>query len=72
MEKTYKSAESSELYRKINALNLTPSARERALAKLTLAETLVETASWLAVKLMQLGSATPARDAAVSGKLKHQ
>ena len=72
MEKTYKSAESSELYRKINALKLTPSARERALAKLTVAEALVESASWLAAKLMQPGSATPTRSAAVSGKLKHQ
>ncbi len=72
MEKTYKLAESSELYRKIDALKLAPSAREHALAKLTMAETLVGSAIWLATKLMQLGSATPTRDAAVSGKLKHQ
>jgi hypothetical protein len=76
MEKTYKPLESSELYRKINALNLTPSGREHALATLALAETLVDawvnTVSWLAAKLTQASPAAPANRAAVSGKLTHQ
>ncbi len=72
MEKTLNVRESSELYRKINALKLTPAAREQALATLARAENFAGKAIWLFDKIRQLGAATPAGRVAVGAKLKHQ
>jgi hypothetical protein len=71
MEKTFKSPESSELYKKIYALNLSPLAREEAVGALKIAQALVGTAFWVVSKLRKLGSVAPATGATV-GKLKHQ
>lgn len=72
MEKTYKAPESSELYRKINALNLKPAFRAQALEAVANAERLVGTAIWLTGKLAQSGTIVPAGSIAVRNKLKHQ
>ncbi len=75
MEKTLKVTESSELYRKINALGLTPAARAEALATLTQAEALVVNLVRLLTKVRLLGVAVPAKAGPSVGlgtRLKHQ
>lgn len=73
MEKTLKSAESSELYRKIEELGLTPSARAQAIGALELAEKLNGVFYWVFEKLGQLsGWRAPHAAGASSTKLKHQ
>ena len=77
MEKTLKVTESSELYRKINALGLTPAQRAQALATLAQAETLADSVLRLLAKLHLWGAGTtaPAKtgpSAQLGGKLKHQ
>lgn len=72
MEKTLKVRKSSELYRIINALKLTPAAREQALATLARAENYASKAVWLFGKIRQIGAAAPAGRVAVGAKLKHQ
>ncbi len=72
MEKTYKAPESSEFYRKIYALDLTPACRAQALAALGIAERLVDAAMWLVGKFAKSASTAPARGTAACTKLKHQ
>ncbi len=61
MEKTLKTLGSSELYRKIDALNLAPSIRAEAFAALQLAETLASAIISLSAKLTPLGATLPSR-----------
>lgn len=70
MEKTTKSPESSELYRKIDALSLTPAVRVKAFAALRHAELLIDGMISLGAKAKQFGSTAP--NAVPTGKLKHQ
>ena len=73
MEKTLKAPESSELYRKIDALELTPSARSQAIGALEIAERLNGVFYWLFEKLGQIsGVRVPHAAGSPSTELKHQ
>ena len=73
MEKTFMVSESSELFRKIDALELSPSIRSQAMWALELADRIVGAVYWIFSKIEHLGvgqTATSTRP--VSTKLKHQ
>lgn len=73
MEKTLKSAESYELYRKIEALGLTPSARAQAIGALELAEKLNGVFYRAFAKVGKIsGWLAPNAPGTASTKLKHQ
>ena len=67
MKKTLKVIESSDLYNKINALELTPSEREKAAGALGAAERLVDVLTAGLAWLGHVGGGT-----AGNPKLKHQ
>ena len=73
MEKTFMVADSSELFRKIDALALSPSVRSQAVRALELADRIVGAVYWIFSNFEQLGTrSTPASARPVSTKLKHQ
>ena len=72
MEKTTLVPKSSELYRKIDALNLTPAAHDKAVGTLKLAEMLVDSAIALVRKLRRPAFGESPRNIVSTGKLKHQ
>ena len=70
MKKTFEAPESSELYRKIDELGLTPTEHARAIAALESAKKIGDAFYWVFEKLEQLASG-PA-PGTVNSKLKHQ
>ena len=73
MQKTFIVADSSELFRKIDALELSPGVRSQAVWALELADRIVGAVYWVFSKLEQLGTRlTPTSARPVSTKLKHQ
>ena len=72
MKKTFKTQKSSEIVKKINALNLTPISRAQAIAALESADRVSNLLSGIVRKLQQFAvSVLPSR-VAVGSKLKHQ
>ena len=73
MEKTFMVPDSSELFRKIDALELSPSVRTQAVWALELADRIVGAVYWVFSKIEHLGvGVTPTSARPVSTKLKHQ
>jgi hypothetical protein len=68
MEKTAKVIESSDLYRKINALGLPAMHRQRALASAEVVERL----AYAIERILKLLKVEPAAPAAPSRSLRHQ